>query len=91
MRATFGKVCEAMAKEGITNSESQEGINFCVDRCPYDCCVIAEPIVSKKGVVKLSIVKRAKELKERWGYDAERISRILGVSKRTVRRYLGDE
>ncbi len=30
------KRCEAMIEAHITDSSSQEGINFCTDQCPYD-------------------------------------------------------
>lgn len=33
--------CQALVDAGIVNPDSQEGIDFCIDKCPYpDKCEI---------------------------------------------------
>ena len=38
-------VCNAMTNEGITDPDSKEGINFCVNSCPYQFCIVATFLV----------------------------------------------
>ncbi len=41
IRARTGKkLCRAMIKAGIINADSKEGVEFCMNNCPYSECVI---------------------------------------------------
>lgn len=79
--------CEAMTEDGVSDPESQEGIDFCVFSCPYDHCVIAEPIVSSWAIKiqerKAIIGKLNKE-----GYSTKEISQLLEISESIVKRNL---
>lgn len=74
-----------MIEAGIGDPTSQEGIEFCTERCPYEACIVFE---SKRVNVKREWrIGRAKEL-ESDGVSIEDIAVSLGISKRTVERYL---
>ena len=79
--------CDAMEAAGITDPQKQEGIDFCVNSCPYDCCMVAEnPATPKQRKVEKH--KRiARGLRER-RVAVDDIAAILSVSERKVRGYL---
>ena len=79
--------CEAMTEDGVTDPECQEGIDFCVYSCPYDHCVVAEPIVTKWKTKLLERKEIIKALREE-GYSTEQISKLLEISIRQVQRNL---
>jgi hypothetical protein len=79
--------CSAMIEGKITDPNSQEGINFCVDECPYPHCVIAEPTVTKQEMSALEKKRRARAFQRR-GFTIREISIRMGVKAATVRTYL---
>jgi len=81
------KRCQAMVNAGIENPESQEGIDFCVNSCPYDYCVVFENI-SGYSATRLRNVKVSKALRK-LGVSKEDIAKKLGRTVRTIERYLG--
>lgn len=72
-----------MREAGIMNAESQDGIDFCVDHCPYDHCVIAEPMVTIRQTVNAEVRRMFKA-----GKSVQVIMEILNMSERTVRRII---
>lgn len=78
--------CPAMIVEGIEEPESQQGIDFCVKKCPYSYCVALE-----EGGVRMLIyeerVRIAKGLRKR-GVEVDDIAAILECERRIVWRYL---
>ena len=82
------RICEAMKAAGIEDAESQKGIDFCTQKCPYARCIVFEERTpSKYQIIKVDRVRRAKLLRER-GFSVSRIATQLGVSKITAMRYL---
>ena len=82
--------CEAMIAAGIEDPDSLEGKHFCTENCPYpDGCVVYEykPGKSPAAERKVARVARAKEMRGS-GVDIAVIALELGVSLRTVERYL---
>ncbi len=83
--------CEAMEKKGITNPNSQEGIDFCTDCCPYDKCIVMESDNRKfDKIVRLSKKERAIDMRKR-GCTIRYISKQLGISICTTYKYLRDD
>jgi len=37
---TGTKLCQALISAGITQADSEEAIEFCTSKCPYEDCVI---------------------------------------------------
>jgi len=79
--------CDAMKDAGIDDAEKQEGIDFCINACPYEVCMVVEnPANSQQR--KITKNKRiARELRERQ-VSIDDIAAILSVSEMSVRRYL---
>ena len=79
-------ICDAMKEAGITDPESMAGIEFCLD-CPYPSgCIVLED-TPEKTIERAGKVNIAKFLSNR-GKNNKEIAEILGVSRRTVQRYL---
>lgn len=79
--------CTAMIKAEIADPNSKDGIDFCVNHCPYSFCV---PLEYKQTVPQLKWHKRrdlARKLRKHKVSVAD-IALILGVSVRAVGRYL---
>ena len=91
MKRTFiqenKKRCSAMMVAGITDPEKQTGIDFCVNSCPYDSCVIMENVVTDTKRSYKERVRVATELRRR-RVSVDDIALILSVKERDVRRYL---
>ena len=79
--------CPAMEEAGITDPESQAGIDFCIDHCPYDHCVIAEPQVASSTVKAIAKRRLARKLYEQ-GRTVGDIAQILSTKAVTIREYL---
>jgi len=79
--------CKAMIDEGIYDPESQEGIDFCVNYCPYEYCVVVENRLSDKQIRKRENTILARELRKH-RVSVDDIALVLGISARSVRRYL---
>jgi len=79
--------CPAMVAAGIGDPESQAGKDFCTKQCPYEKCIVFE---SKGGTSTLRRDERAAKAKELLseGLYVKDIAARLGVSVRTVERYL---
>ena len=76
-----------MIDAGIEDPNSQEGIDFCVNKCPYDVCIAFElgrGTSKLRRELRVAVVKEMQSRGVSVGYIASRI----GVSVRTVRRYL---
>lgn len=80
------RICDAMAEAGISKPNSKEGIDFCLN-CPYPDCIAFEDRRAKEMAEREENKKRVKEM---WkdGCTVDEISTELGISKRTVKRYL---
>ena len=79
--------CAAMIDAGVYDPESKDGIDFCVNFCPYEYCVVMEHTVP---IIQLKIrgrVKLARDLKKH-KVSIDDIALILGKDKRTIMRYL---
>jgi len=79
--------CPAMIEAGVRDPDSQEGIDFCVNECPYDKCIAFE---LGRGISKLRRELRkamAKEMQVK-GISVGDIALRIGVSARTIQRYL---
>ena len=83
-------LCKALTDAGVTNRTSQAGIDFCVSSCPYPRCVVDETTIQTRPNVlrRKSNQRRARGMFSKGKRVAE-IAEILGVSVRTVKRYLG--
>lgn len=82
------KRCLAMVEAGIYDPESQKGIDFCVNYCPYDRCVVFEYDGRSLSKLKMDIrIATAKKM-EANGSSVEDIVKTLKMSIRTVQRYL---
>lgn len=91
----FGHMrCPAMIKAGIEDANSQDGIDFCVNHCPYPYCIMFEvPLGTSKTTNK--ITKRLVNKALAWrlysiGLPIQTIADIVGKSKATVGVYLGE-
>jgi transposase-like protein len=80
------EVCEAMRKVDVTDPESQDGINFCTDHCPYNFCVLAEKEILQELVHKDRITKSL-ELHNK-GVSIQDIALIFGVKKETIQGWI---
>ena len=87
MSGASSRRCLAMIEAGIDDANSQEGIDFCVSRCPYDSCVIFEERGWKADSRRRDRITKAREMAAR-GVSIEEIAIALGVSSRTAGRYL---
>ncbi len=81
------KRCTAMVRASITDPESQAGIEFCTDCCPYSYCVIFEGKSSSRRVRQEGKITIARDLMTH-DVSVDDIALILDVSQRTVKRYL---
>ena len=81
------KRCEAMADEGIYDPESKEGIDFCINFCPYDYCVAMEHSKTKAQLRKEKNVDLAKKLRKH-KVSVGDIALILHSSQRNAQRWL---
>ena len=79
--------CAAMVDAGVYDPESKDGIDFCVNYCPYDHCVVLE---HRRTASQLRRSERACFAQKLWRHrvSVDDIALILGVSARNVRRYL---
>ena len=75
-----------MAKAGVYDPESKEGIEFCTQYCPYPYCIVFESKLPKKDAAQL-LRKVAKDLHAQ-GIGTKDIAVILGKSYHTIRGYL---
>ena len=81
------QICPAMERAGIKDPDSQVGMDFCVQQCPYPKCMVFEGVESTNRVKKMERVARAKELADK-GYKIYEIAKELGVRPSSVKRYL---
>ena len=81
------RLCDAMKEKGITDPNAQEGIDFCVNSCPHEYCIVMEkPGKTKqnKSAERANIARRLRK----YGVSVEDISLMLRVHKDTIYRYL---
>lgn len=76
-----------MVEAGIEDPDSLEGKIFCTGKCPYDRCIVFEECISPYTAMKNRRTADAKEMRSK-GNSIEEIAEKLGVSYRTVQRYL---
>ena len=76
-----------MIEAGIEDPDSQEGIDFCVNECPYDKCIVFELGRSTSKLRRKLRAALAKEMQTQ-GYTAGEIALKIGVLVRTIKRYL---
>ena len=88
-RPTFSDrvTCPAMKEAGITDASTQAGIDFCVNKCPYSHCVIAEPLVTR-GTMRRVTNKRAARILRSKGANIAAIAAELNISVSSVKRFL---
>ena len=77
-----------MINTGIENAESQEGIDFCVNSCPYNYCIVFEE--HRKRADKFRNIIVAKALRK-LGLSVDDIAEKLKKSTRTINKYLETE
>ena len=79
--------CTAMIAAGIYNPNSKDGIDFCVNYCPYEYCVVVE---SKETVAQLKKRQRADFARQlrKHRVSVDDIALMLDVNQRTVLRWL---
>ena len=82
-------LCQAMIDAGITDPESRDGIDFCVNNCPYEKgCILFDketsPSIPLARVIKTTFAKRLSE----HGVSTRDIALIMRCDKRTIQRYL---
>ena len=77
-------VCPAMEKAGIKDPESQEGIDFCINDCPFPDCLITG------GSSHIKKAERDERIKQMFynGIKVKEIAQEIGVNERTVQRAL---
>ena len=75
-------ICPAMRKAGIKDPQSQEGIDFCVNDCPFPDCLVTGGY-SKKH-------ERDERIRQMFynGMKVKEIAQNIGVHERTVQRAL---
>lgn len=78
--------CEAMVQAGVEDADSKEGIDFCVNSCPYpNGCILFDNLHSAaKTEGSTAFAKRLHSA----GISTRDIALILKLSERTVGRYL---
>ena len=79
--------CKAMIDAGIYDPESKDGIDFCVNFCPYEYCVVLDYKVTACQLKRRGKANFARDLKGH-GVSVDDIALILDVQLRTVMRYL---
>ena len=77
--------CPEMIIAGINDPDSQAGIDFCIESCPYDYCVMLETI--KKSLRYAESIRIEKGVRVR-GVSLDDIALVLRKSKGSVRGYL---
>ena len=75
--------CKEMMQEGIRDASTQQGINFCVDRCPHPTCVLVEPHMSARMLQKASNRRMVKELMKA-ELTSKEMQTIMGISIRSI-------
>ena len=75
-------ICPAMEKAGIKDPESQEGIDFCINECPFPDCLVTGGYFKKH--------ERDEQVRQMFykGMKVKEIAGKLGVHERTVQRAL---
>ena len=84
------KRCEAMVEAGVYDPEKREGIDFCVNHCPYTFCVVMEndeTIAQRKKRRNSDLAIRLRVHR----VTIEDIALILHASSRNVHRWLKDK
>ena len=76
-----------MVNEGIADPDSQKGIDFCVEHCPYNCCVVYEGTVTSKKNISIERSRQANIL-HRYRVSLRDIALVVGVTEEQVRKYL---
>ena len=78
--------CQAMIDAGIENPESKEGIDFCVEQCPYEagCVLFDKAKLPTKTEIKRNFAKRL----HAHGVSDTDIRLIIHCSGRTLKGYL---
>jgi len=86
VHSTGTKPCSAMKAARIKLPDSQDGINFCLESCPYPWCEL-ETQRGKTTAKRSAKVKKATDLRK-IGYSIQKIAEAKNVSIRTVHRWL---
>ena len=76
--------CDAMLKAHISDPNSQAGIKFCINKCPYEDCIVVD---GTRTTAQNASKREARKL-HKAGLSNEEISSIIHRSSRTVKRYL---
>lgn len=84
------RLCQAMVDAGIEDPESQDGKDFCTEKCPYpNGCIVFEYGRGISSLRRDKRVARAREMAAE-SYPNKDIAQELRVSVRSVERYLAD-
>lgn len=78
-------LCGALIKAQIADPESQDGIDFCVNLCPYPDCTASAP--RQRYVTAKENAAEARQLHKN-GFPVKGIAVVLEKSERTIQRYL---
>lgn len=76
--------CRAMIDAGIANPNSQEGIGFCTESCPFDKCELFEGGES----IKVQLRMREARLMQSQGMTKKKIAEYFKVAVSTIERDL---
>lgn len=81
-------MCKDMKKAGVQHPESHDGIKFCLDRCPYDRCIVFEQEKGLRKYNKLEYKGRLVSIKSllKSGITVENIAEETGLSRTTIQR-----
>ena len=79
--------CAAMITAGIYDPNSKDGIDFCTNFCPYECCVVMEQSETAAQLRRRQKADFARKLRAR-RVSVNDIALILGVNLRTVFKWL---
>ena len=78
--------CQAMIDAGIKDPMRQEGIDFCVQSCPYEYCIVLEKRTTSAQLKKIEDTETARSLRVH-KVSINDIALILNIKRSKVRDY----
>lgn len=86
-------ICSVMIERGITQYDSPEGIELCLN-CPFEECELEFAEKNHRSLRKnITKTRRGRVILElnKLGWSAMEISNVVGLSYRTVSRYIWED
>jgi len=79
-----------MIEAGITDPNSQEGIDFCVNHCPYEegCIVMEGRLTQTSTRLRREANKRKVWALWQAGFSVKEIAHKMGVHSSSVHKYI---